>query len=189
MIRAMTMSRACRFSVGNIFAPERCSSSMAIHALAGIAVIGPTVSEGAGSLIGHVFGSGQRDAGRKNQRRDRAGVLQKSDRFVDRGHALAGAKHCPAGQDEKVAAKMSTQLLEITGIDVRMLPRQVHFAHDRSPILGTARRFIRFGPRCASRKKRAKMTRARNGRTPFWKQPRCRSPHGDARFDTRHRRR
>ena len=43
-------------------------------------------------------------------------------------------KHCPAGQDEKVAAKMSAQFLEITGVDVRMLPRQIHFAHDRSAV-------------------------------------------------------
>ena len=82
---------------------------------------------------------------RKNQRRDWAGALQKSDRFVDRGDAFAGAKHCPAGQDEKVAAKMSTQFLKITGIDVRMLPRQVHFAHTALAVLGAASAIIRFG--------------------------------------------
>ena len=189
MIRAMTTSRGYRFSVGNIFAPERAPGSMAIHALTWLAVIGPTVPAGAAGLIGHVFSRGQGDAARKNQRRDWAGASQKSDRLVDRGDALAGAKHCPAGQDEKVAAKMSTQLLEITGIDVRMLPRQVHFAHDRSPVLGRARRLIRFGPQSGAERSAAKMTRARNGRTPFWKQPRCRSLHRDARFDTRHRRR
>ena len=132
-----------RFSVGNIFAPERAPGPMAIHAVARLAVIGPTVPAGAGGLIGHVFSRGQGDAARKNQRRSWADASQKSDRFVDRGDALAGAKHCPAGQDKKVAAKTSTQLLEITGIDVRMLPRQVHFAHDRSPVLGRAGRLIR----------------------------------------------
>jgi hypothetical protein len=127
---------------------------MAIHAVARVAAIGPTVPEGADSLIGHVFRRSQGDAGRNNQRRRWAGASQKSDRFLDRSDAIAGAEHCPAGQDEKVTAKMSTHFLEITGIDVRMLPRQIHFAHDRGPILRAARRFIRFGPRCARRKKR-----------------------------------
>jgi hypothetical protein len=35
-----------------------------------------------------------------------------------------------------------------------MLPRQVHFAHHRIPILRTPGRLIRFGPQWGSRKKR-----------------------------------
>ena len=80
--------------------------------------------------------------------------MQKSDRFVDRGDALAGAKHCPTRQDEKAAAKMSTHFLKITGVDVRVLSRQVHFAHDRGAVIGTMLPFIRFGPRDACRKER-----------------------------------
>jgi len=119
---------------------------MAIHAITRLAVIGPTVPAGTGGLIGHVFSRGQGDAAGKNQRRDWAGASQKSDRFVDRGDALAGAKHCPTRQDEKAAAKMSTHFLKITGVDVRMLSRQVHFAHDRGAVIGTMLPFIRFGP-------------------------------------------
>src|SRR5262245_423215 len=42
-----------RFSIGDIFAPERAPGPMAIHALARIAVIGPPMSKVACKLIGY----------------------------------------------------------------------------------------------------------------------------------------
>ena len=142
---------------------------MAIHAVARFAVIGPTVPAGAGGLIGlRVQPRPGRCRARKINARDWAGALQKSDRFVDRGDALAGCEALSGRAGQKAAAKMSTHFLEITGIDVRVLPRQVHFAHHRGAVIGTTVATYSLRPAMMrAERSAAKMTRARNGRTPF----------------------
>jgi hypothetical protein len=57
-------------------------------------------------------------------------VVQKSDRFIDGADSFARAQPQVPGPDAQVAPKLGSPLLEKSRVDFRMLPRQIHFAHD-----------------------------------------------------------
>ena len=88
------------------------------------------MAKAAGDLIGYVFSSGKGDSARKIERRYWAGVSQKSDRFVDRGHALAGASIAARAKRESLREN-ERATLEKAGTDVRMLSRRGSF---RAPL-------------------------------------------------------
>ena len=119
-----------RSAVGNIFTPAPAPGAVTIEAFRGIAAIGSVMTKIAVRLVSHMFNGSHRHSRRRHQSAKRTSTLEETNSFIDRGHALMCAHASAAGENEEVAEKTAAHLRDIAGVNIWVLPGQIHFTNN-----------------------------------------------------------
>lgn len=114
-------------AVGNVLAPARAPCPVPADAPARAAAIAAVMAHAAVGLVVAMIGRAFGHSRRKNERLQRPGRAEESNRFIQSLYPFLGPNAGMSG-NEQVALVIGAQFFEISGVEGRVLPGQVHFS-------------------------------------------------------------